>query len=90
MTLTKMCIEDNNVVCVCEVDEDVAGFNVSIFDDPALMNQVKPGVVQAISSGSDGQKLVELVKDANYNIVYRLIGSPSNNQVEIVIYPHEL
>lgn len=90
LTISKICTEANNVVYVCDVDEYQANLSVEEMNTPEAMSVMKPAMIQSLTADPETQELIELVKDANYNIVYRLIGSPSNNQVEIVIYPHEL
>lgn len=92
VTITNIDTEGNNVVYTCVVDESDGETSVADFDDPFVRSVMKEASLEYIKTDSDPdtRELIRLIKDANYNIVYRYVGSHTNAKVNIIIYPHEL
>lgn len=94
MTVTNIKTEDNNVVYICNVDENAAGFSVEDFAQPTVSQTMKNAMVEylrgAKTTDKDTESLIRLCKDADYNIVYRFVGLDSNYSMDITIFPYEM
>lgn len=92
LTITDIDTEGNNVVYNCVVDESDGETSVADFDDPIVRSAMKEAMMEFLLDDSDPdmKEFIDLVKDANYNIVYRFVGSHSNAKVDVVVYAHEL
>lgn len=92
LTITDIDTEGNNVVYTCVVDESDGETSVADFDDSFVRSMMKESIMDYIINNQDPdvKELTKLVKAANYNVVYRYVGSHTNAKVDIVIYSHEL
>lgn len=90
-TVTEIFIEDNNIIykTLLEENETVA---VENFDNEFVKSIMQASLVEYLNNqnNTEEKEFLKLVKEANYNIVYRYIGNSSNYQVDIVISPDEL
>lgn len=82
--------EDNNVVYECVVDEDKTGFDVSLFDDVEAKKLLKKEQKSFLQHNLETIEFVKLVKEANYNLIYRYTGSNTGYKFDITIYSYEL
>lgn len=89
---THLFTQGNNVVFVIEVDEYTAEFSVGDLDDPSVRRELKEEMIDDLRYDSDPdiKEIVKLLKDANYNLVYRCVGKYYNEQRDITIYSNEL
>lgn len=92
ITMTDIDSEGNNVVYTCIVDESDSETLVSDMNNHVVRSVAKESILSSLvnNPNPDMNEFINLVKEAKYNIVYRYIGSLSNEKVDIVIYPHEL
>ncbi len=82
--------EDKNVVYECVIDEDMAGFKVSVLDNDESKIILKKECKSLLSQNSETIEFKKIIKDANYNLKYRYIGSNSGYKFDITIYSYEL
>lgn len=82
--------EDKNVVYECVIDEDKTGFNVSIFDDAEIKKELKKEQKSLLYQSAETIEFAKLIKEANYNLIYRYIGSNTGYKFDITIYSYEL
>ena len=92
LTITNIDTEGNNVVYTCVVDEMKSEISVADWDNSFVRSMMKEYIINDFISNPDPdmKELIQLVKEANYNFVFRYIGSHTNNKIEIVVYPYEL
>ncbi|MBR6018303.1 MAG: hypothetical protein IK073_06750 [Paludibacteraceae bacterium] len=90
MAITSIATEGSSVVYTCEVDGS-AGITVSAFAMPEVQTAMKTAMVESLKSDeSDTKELIEMVKEANYSLIYRFVSTDSDEKVDIVITPEEL
>lgn len=93
-TITNIDTEDNNVVYECVMDESESDVLLSDMDVLEVRAELKEELLESIRTeklyDDDIKDMVKLCKDANYNIIFRLIGSHSGYKMDIVLYSHEL
>jgi hypothetical protein len=91
MLCINIVMEGNSVVYYVEIDEYDAGFSVGDLDDPTARKMVKQEMLNMLryDSDSDVKEMKKLLKDAEYNVIFRLVGKYYNEQRDIMIYHHE-
>ncbi len=91
VTITEIYTEDNNVVYKALVDENEL-VSVADFDNEIVISLMKAAMIESLKNqnSEEEKKFLELIKETDYNLVYRYIGKSSNYQVDIVITPDEL
>ena len=86
--------EEKNVVYKCLLDESKAGIELPDMDNKEFRKIQKRIFLDELKSNTRKDEtvaeLVKLCKDANYNIVYRFIGSLTDYKYDITIYAYEL
>ena len=83
--------EGTNVLFTCVMDEVANDFTIAEMDVPEVRAVMKDAMMQTLKEDDeDLQAFVKLVKEANCNVIYRFVGSHTNEQMDIVVYPHEL
>lgn len=89
--VTEIYTEDNNVVYKTSVDENEL-VSVADFDNEIVISLMKAAMIESIQNqnSKEEKEFIELIKGANYNLVFRYIGNSSNYQVDIVISPDEI
>ena len=82
--------EGKNVVYECVIDEDLTGTDISLLDDVEIKKELKKEYKSFFRQNPKLVEFVKLVKEANYNIIYRYVGSNSGYKFDITIYSYEL
>ena len=82
--------EGKNVVYECVIDEDLTGTDISVLDDVEIKKELKKEYKSFLRQNPEIVEFVKLVKDANYNVIYRHVGSNSCSKFDIIIYSYEL
>ena len=86
--------EGKEVVYKYLLDESKAGFELPNIDNKESRKIQKILILDELKSNArndeNAAELVKLCKEANYNIVYRFIGSLTDHKYNITIYAYEL
>lgn len=82
--------EDKNVVYECVIDEDIAGSDISVLDNVEIKKLLKKEYKSLFTQDSEAIEFSKMIKDANYNLIIRFIGSNSGHKFDITIYSYEL
>jgi len=92
VTLMKMYTEADAVVYEYVCDEMESEMSVVDMEDPYVRAVLKESIIEDLKEDTDKDviEMLNLVKDAQYNIIYRFIGSHTGHKLDITCYPHEL
>ena len=86
--------ENKNVVYKCTFDEDEAGIYLSKMDNLEYRKVQKKIMLEYLKkskySDEEVREMINLCKDAKYDIIYRFIGTVTGYKYEIVLSSHEL
>lgn len=88
--VTKIVTESHEIVFYCKCDEAQLGGTVTELYEGPQKSIIKEALTQELHSGSDEQAILDLCKEAQYNIKYLMEGSPSGEKVEITISHEEM
>ena len=94
LTMSAIFVEDSSVVVTCMMDESqLGGYTAAemfrITDSLGGMGYFKDQIKQGLQSeGTD--VFIELMKDKQFHLVYRMVGTPSGSQYDILFTPEEL
>lgn len=92
LTMVSMATEGNNVISTCEVNEETMGMSIALWNNPEIKDAMKDGMVKAFLNGGnkDVAELTKMCKEANYNLIFRYVGKPSGEVVDITINADEM
>ena len=94
LTMSAIFVEDSCVVVTCMMDESqLGGYTAAemfrITDSLGGMGYFKDQIKQGLrSEGTD--VFIELMKEKQFYLVYRMVGTPSGTQYDILFTPEEL
>ena len=90
-TITQIVTEGNNIVFYCEWDESALGGKITELMEGPQKAIIKDAMIHELrAADQETQKIIDLCKEAKYNIKYKMKGSPSGETVEIIILHEEL
>jgi len=92
LIMEKIYTEASALVFEYVFDEMENEISVSDMDDPYVRAVMKESVLDELKNNTDEElvELLQLVKETHYNMIYRLVGSHTGRQLDIICYSHEL